>query len=242
MKPLAHFILFASAACLLVAAGTHAAETVVSVKLDDGTPLSYLLTTQSNAPRYMLLTMPGGSGIFNARVENGEIKFQFTGNFVVRTRNLIVDEDFAMAITESTSVTERMAPIVADLRKRFPATRIYLLSTSRGTIDSANLSLTLGDIAGAIHTSSMASLSAMPFDKSKVRQLFVHHASDGCRSTSYGAAKYVTDKYNIKLVTMTGGNASGDPCEPFGYHGFAGIEKETVAAIKDWIREDTPPK
>ena len=86
-----NFLRSAMVAGLLVTSLAIAEESVVAVKLDDGTPLSYLLTAQSNTPRYMLLTMPGGSGIFNARVENGEIKFQFTGNFVVRTRNLIVD-------------------------------------------------------------------------------------------------------------------------------------------------------
>ena len=93
-------------AFFLVALTAHSAESVVAVKLDDGTPLSYLLTTQSSTPRYTLLAMPGGSGIFNARVENGEIRFSFAGNFVVRTRNLIVDDDFAMAISKRSCCDE----------------------------------------------------------------------------------------------------------------------------------------
>ncbi len=226
----------------LAAPAAGAGESVVTVTADDGTRLSYLLTVQSAAPRYVILGFPGGSGLFNARVEDGEIRFAFGGNFVVRTRNLVVDDEFAMALTDATSVVERMAPIVADLHRRFPAARIYLISTSNGTIDSANLSLTLGGIGGAIHTSSMARLAAVSFDKSTVRQLFVHHLNDGCRATSYGAAKYVTDKYHIKLITMTGGHGTGDPCEPFGYHGYADIEPETIAAIKQWVREDGAPR
>lgn len=222
----------------LAAPGARAGESVVMVTADDGTRLSYLLTTRSAAPRYVILGFPGGSGLFNARMEDGEIRFAFAGNFVVRTRNLMVDDEFGMALTDATSVVERMAPIVVDLHQRYPAARIYLMSTSNGTIDSANLSLTLGGITGAIHTSSMARLTAIAFDKSTVRQLFVHHLNDGCRSTSYGGAKYVTDKHNIKLITMTGGHGTGDPCEPFGYHGYAGIEKETIDAIKQWVRED----
>jgi hypothetical protein len=34
---------------------------------------------------------------------------------------------------------------------------------------------------------------------------------------------------------MEGGIAVGDPCEAFAYHGYNGIERETVDAIKKWI-------
>ena len=36
---------------------------------------------------------------------------------------------------------------------------------------------------------------------------------------------------------MSGGQPQGDPCEPFGYHGFHGVEKETINAIKTWIKQ-----
>jgi len=211
---------------------------VVVLAAEDGTRISYLLITKSAAPKYTVIGFPGGGGVFNAREENGEIRFASGGNFVVRTRDMMVDDEFAMALTDATSITERMSRIVADLKQRFPATRIYLMSTSLGTIDSANLSLSLGNqISGAIHTSSMSRLAAFPFDKTVVRQLLVHHLNDGCHVTSYGAAKYTAEKYGIKLITITGGIGLGDPCEPFGHHGYAGKERETIDAIKAWIRE-----
>ena len=117
--------------CLALAAPAAQADESVVV-IEDG-KLSYLLTTKSAAPKYTMLGFPGGSGIFNARVEDGQIRFAFTGNFVVRTRNIMVDDEFAMAITDSTSLPEVMGRVVADLKRRFPGTKIYLISTSNGT-------------------------------------------------------------------------------------------------------------
>jgi hypothetical protein len=36
---------------------------------------------------------------------------------------------------------------------------------------------------------------------------------------------------------MEGGISVGDPCEAFAHHGYNGIEKETVYAIKNWIKQ-----
>jgi hypothetical protein len=34
---------------------------------------------------------------------------------------------------------------------------------------------------------------------------------------------------------MDGGKSSGDDCEAYAYHGYSGIEQDTVARIKAWI-------
>jgi hypothetical protein len=36
---------------------------------------------------------------------------------------------------------------------------------------------------------------------------------------------------------MTGGKSVGNDCEPFAYHGYNGIERETIDAIKKWIKQ-----
>jgi len=144
----------------------------------------------------------------------------------------------SMALTDATSNTEQIRRIINDLKQRYPRTKIYILSTSRGTIDSMNLSHTLGnEISGAIHTASMSEIAAFPFDKTVMRQLFVHHKNDGCKFTNYSAPDYAAQKHGIKLITISGGVGNGDPCEAFGHHGFAGVEQETIDAIKNWIKE-----
>jgi hypothetical protein len=226
-------------AFMLAGLAAWAEQSVVTLPSDDGNRISYLLVTKSSAPKYTIIGFPGGAGFFGARLEDGQIRFAAAGNFVIRTRDLMVDDEFAMALTDATSLAERMSPIIADLRQRFPATKIYLMSTSLGTIDSANLSLSLGNqISGAIHTSSMSKLAAFPFDKTVVRQLLVHHINDGCHVTSYGSARYVSEKHGITLITITGGVGSGDPCEAFSHHGYRGREQETIDAIKAWVKDE----
>ena len=40
-----------------------------------------------------------------------------------------------------------------------------------------------------------------------------------------------------ELIAMEGGISVGDPCEARAYHGFNCIERETIDAIKQWIRK-----
>jgi hypothetical protein len=36
---------------------------------------------------------------------------------------------------------------------------------------------------------------------------------------------------------MEGGISAGDSCGAFSYHGYNGIENETISAIKKWIKQ-----
>jgi hypothetical protein len=38
-----------------------------------------------------------------------------------------------------------------------------------------------------------------------------------------------------QLLTFTGGNNKGDPCDAFAYHGFNGLESEVVRQTAAWI-------
>ncbi len=68
------------------------------------------------------------------------------------------------------------------------------------------------------------------------RHLIVHHRNDTCRMTGFGAAERAYRVYGTELIIMDGGTSVGDPCEAFAHHGYYGIERETVDAIKQWIR------
>lgn len=40
-----------------------------------------------------------------------------------------------------------------------------------------------------------------------------------------------------ELITFQdGGPPKGDPCDPWGYHGYPGIESKVVIRIADWIK------
>jgi hypothetical protein len=65
--------------------------------------------------------------------------------------------------------------------------------------------------------------------------LIVIHKKDACAATkpSNGAAS--NRSYGTQLIEMDGGKSTGDDCEAFAYHGYSGIERETIDKIKQWI-------
>lgn len=64
----------------------------------------------------------------------------------------------------------------------------------------------------------------------------VHHKADACRSTPFFEARATHERFGNDFIAMEGGISVGDPCEAFAHHGFNGIERETIDAIKQWIR------
>ena len=38
-----------------------------------------------------------------------------------------------------------------------------------------------------------------------------------------------------QLLSFTGGQSAGDPCEAFAHHGFTGIEGDVVSQTAAWI-------
>jgi hypothetical protein len=69
----------------------------------------------------------------------------------------------------------------------------------------------------------------------KSRNLIVLHVRDACRVTSPASGVASHHKYGTELIEMDGGKSTGEDCEAYAYHGYNGIENETVAKIKAWI-------
>ncbi len=213
-------------------------ELITTARYRDGEIVPYVLTYQNLSPRYVIILFPGGTGNVDPRMEDGKLVYGFKGNFLLRTRKHMVDNEFAAVATNSTKSEERIQAVLDDLKKRFPKARVYLMGTSRGTFDTIALAGYLSDkIAGEIHTSSLSDIASLDARKYKNRHLVVHHKNDGCSSTPFGPAKYSHDKYGTDFIVMEGGVGIGDPCEAQGHHGFRGVEKETIDAIKAWIKK-----
>lgn len=240
------FVLLASA--IAVAAGRVSAEDqaappyreelVTTAQAASGETVPYILDSRSASPKYVVILFPGGSGEVDPRMMNGKLVYRAKNNFLLRSRPFLVDDDFAAVATNATSSPQRVQALVDDLNRRFPRAAIYLMGTSRGTLDTLALADYLSTrIAGEIHTSSFAAVASLDATKYKNRQLLVHHQDDGCRATPAGAAQRAHERYGTALILMRGGNAEGNPCQPFGHHGYNGIEKETIDAIKQWIRQ-----
>lgn len=234
-------------ACFLAFASHGAgAEELVNDKLiltahyDNGEVIPYMLTSnQSTTVKYALIVMPGGAGNLNPEIRDGKVSFSAAGNFLIRSRALFVDDETVVISTDATSSPERMIAIIADISNRYAAPKIYIIGTSRSTASTMKLAEKIdGKAAGFIHTSSMNEISSFDTRNSKSRQLIVHHKEDGCRVTRYDASRSNHEHYGTTLITMEGGRTIGNPCEGLGYHGFNGIEGDTVEKIKAWIKLD----
>jgi len=216
-----------------------AEELVTTAKFHSGEVIPYILNFNNPSPRYVLILFPGGSGVVNPSIVDGQLVYSAKGNFLMRARKWIVDDEFATVATNATSSEERVQAVIDDLGTRFPAAKLFLVGTSRGTDDTMRLAGYLSDkIAGEIHTSSMQRIASFDPKKYANRHLVVHHRNDSCRVTPFSAAEYSHSHYGTDFIAMEGGTSRGEPCEAFAYHGYNGIEEATVIAIKQWIKRD----
>lgn len=213
-------------------------ELITSATAPGGDPVPYILNTASPTPKYVVILFPGGNGVVDPHWEGDRLAYRMQGNFLIRSRPFLVDEEFATVTTNASQVKERIQAILDDLARRWPTAQVYLMGTSRGTFDTLALAPYLSErIAGEIHTSSVAAIADLDPSQYSNRQLVVHHRSDTCRTTPYTAAQRSHDRYGTEFIAMEGGISVGDPCEAFAHHGYNGIEKETMAAIKAWIKQ-----
>jgi hypothetical protein len=222
-----------------------------------------ILWHETPAAKATVLILPGGGGGFG-RVEGG---LPTSGNFLVRTAQLWINEGFNYAVfgrptdSEDLDYADRIsAPHLVDLKatiqflKIKTNTPIFVVGTSRGTISTAHLLINdlESDIAGGVFTASVVSFKktgALPrqdLSKIKVPVLVYHHSEDACvhcrPQEVSGVIKGLKNAPIKKLMMVTGGSEpSGDPCAGQHYHGFIGMEKEAVGTIAEWIRNPAKP-
>jgi hypothetical protein len=192
---------------------------------DHGATIPYLLTSRNpQDPTTVFIIQPGGSG-----------SMYLWGNFLIRSRSLIADEQTLVVTTDSTSSPERIQAIIKDLNRTHPHLKVFLMGTSNGTFSTMILGQKLdGQIEGFVHTSSLNGLTSYDTRSFKSRHLIVHHENDGCRFTPYSAALGNHQKYGTDFISVRGGLSVGDPCMAYSHHGYHGIEKDVVQSIKAW--------
>ena len=213
-------------------------ELITTAQQVSGETVPYILNSTTATPRYVVILFPGGTGRVDPRIVNGELVYGFQGNFLLRARPFIVDEEFATVTTNSSDEEARIQAVLDDIKRRFPAAKVYLMGTSRGTASTMQLAGYLSErIAGEIHTSSMSEISAFDSRRYKNRHLIVHHKRDACRVTPFFAAESAHQRFGTEFIAMEGGTSVGNPCEAFAHHGYNGIERETIDAIKKWVRQ-----
>ena len=245
-----------------IAAFAHAQE-IVTLSTRPGVTQSYFLARAPEKPQAITVLFPGSGGLIHLKSEDGKIKFG-QDNFLVRSRIQFINRGVIAAIIDAPSDQQRawgmtdefrfseqhftdMAAIVADLNKRFPATPLFLVGTSRGTVSAAALAAKFGQqVAGTVLTSTVfratgpqstepgPELSRFDFASIKIPLLFAHHVSDQCAATPYADAQRLSDKY--PLISVLGGlPPKSGPCDAFSQHCYYGKESDTIEEIVNWM-------
>jgi hypothetical protein len=255
---------------ILLAALPATANELVRLKVrGDVTQPYYLDDGGETKPAYAVILMPGDDGVVDYR-DSGGGKVIATGplsvNFLVRWVDLFAGDGFVAAVMDVPSDRSRgmsdefrsgsqhagdIGAVAEDLRKRYPGVKVILIGTSKGTISAAYAGRALGNkLDGVVLTStvfrpgwSSMGLNGFAFGEIASPLLFVHHADDGCRITSYADARLVT---GFPMITVKGGDSGPPgatyPCGAISHHGYLGQERSVVVAIRNWVAGKPYPK
>lgn len=208
-----------------------------------------------------VILMAGGNGgvqIFSG----GSIK-GLGGNFLVRSRQNFAENGMNVILVDAPSdrqnppflsgfrqSSEHAADLASVIKWAKETTKlpVWVVGTSNGTYSAAQAGTQLqGDEApdGLILTSTVLNrdgkaVTDMPLGRIVKPVLVLHHKNDACKDCNLEDMPKLMAKLSssprVELITVDGGQAKGDPCEGFHFHGFNGIEADVVKKITAWIR------
>ena len=221
-----------------------------------------ILVITPDKPKAAVILFAGGDGGLTLEAD-GRIP-KLAGNFLVRTRQLFVEQGLTTVVIDAPSdkqshpylsgsrqtaehVTDVKA-VIAWLRQQAKIP-VWLIGTSRGTQSAGYIATQLppaeGGPDGIVLTATMLTdrtsraVPEMALDRLRVPVLVVHHRDDACRYCLMRDMPRLMDRLTTpprrELLVFEGGINEGDPCEARAYHGFNGIEREVVQRIAAWI-------
>lgn len=155
------------------------------------------------------------------------------------------NDDYRSSVKHADDVRK----IMTLLREKYGIKSIYVMGHSYGSISSKWLGKHLGnEIQGSIHSAAMTvagfnrsyGYSVESFDMSvlKAPALNIHHGDDGCKNTPYST---VVAYSKNNLITVKGGEGTGDICGGTHLHSMSGREELASKAIIDWIKTGQIP-
>jgi hypothetical protein len=250
----------------------------VEVEVRPGVTVKYPALSPKNpkiGPRDAVILFAGGNGLLDLQ-PNGSIG-NLSGNFLVRSRDRFVQRNLFVAVVDtpnqltidgnvrlSAQYAEDMSRVIADVRKRARAGKVWLVGTSAGTISAASVAARLPRLTPSSNNDNLRRPDGIVLTATQstlvkglcVRTVFnaqlaavnvpaflAHHAEDGCKCSPMSAVGKV-------LAALTGAPAKGsrkfsggpppkspDPCMAMTPHGFLGIEDSVVEAIVEFVQK-----
>ncbi|HET7854715.1 MAG TPA: hypothetical protein VFM04_09695 [Candidatus Methylomirabilis sp.] len=239
---------------------------VVTVKRN-GYTISGLVTHLQDAKtfKYAIALFPGHPGIMRLREENGQPKFELGGNFLVRSRRHWLDEETLVVVVDAPSdqwttfsqqfrETPRygvdVEALLKEIARRYSVVDWTFVGTSEGSVSAfhaARMNPQL--VRRTILTASLfrptrngPGLSAVKLDELPAQLLWVHHEDDPCPYTPYRDAQEFSRRSRKPLLAIRGGGPGrGEACQAFTAHGFVAVERETVLAMRSWVKTGAVP-
>lgn len=230
-------------------------EQIISVKTPNEAYQQGVLSKLEAAasPTKLLVVVSGHPGVTRPEIdEAGEITTRQNGNFLVRSRHLLISNQVVTLLLDCRSDFESSCPdvyqasleraqdialLVQEVKKKFPSLeQTWAVSTSRGVITTAGLlKYDPSSYTGIIHTAGTyrkAKDLGLAFGPIITPQFIYHHKSDPCPMTLYRDAAAIAERWGVSLVTVEGGTGfRGDACQAFTQHGFTGREEKVAASI-----------
>ena len=242
------------------------ANSVLTVPINDYS-ISGLVThsPQAKTFKYGIALFPGYPSIMKLREEAGQPRFELGGNFLIRSRRHWLDEEtlvisidapsdqwtsFSQQFRQGPRYGADVAALLAEATRRYSVSDWTLVGTSEGTVSAFHVArMNPGLAQRLILTASLfvsgrngPGLSGVNWEGLAPRLLWVHHESDPCALTPYRSARQFAEMSRSPLLTVRGGGpSSGAPCEARSAHGFIGIERETVLAMRSWVKTGVTP-
>jgi hypothetical protein len=241
-------------------------EQVVTAKLERYTIAALVMHAEgAKAFKHGIALFPGHPGILKLQEQNGQPHYELRGNFLVRSRRHWLDQETLAVVLDAPSdewamfsqefrATARygadVAALLEEVSRRHAVADWTFVGTSEGSISAFHAARMNPKLARrVILTSSVwgptrngPGLSGAKFGELASALLWVHHEDDPCRFTSYREAKRYAERTRSPLVTVRGGGPEkGDACAAFSYHGFVGMEREVVAAMRSWVKTGAVP-
>ncbi|MFL6574311.1 MAG: alpha/beta fold hydrolase, partial [Burkholderiales bacterium] len=196
---------------------------------------------------------------------NGQAQYEQRGNFLVRARRHWLDDETLVAVLDAPSdqwatfsqdfrATPRygsdIAAVLNQISKLYPVSDWTFVGTSEGSVSAFHAARMNPALAKrVILTSSVfeptnngAGLSSAKFSELGAPLLWVHHEDDPCQYTRYRDAKRFAERSMSPLVTVRGGGPEkGSACQAFSHHGYVGVEREAVLAMRSWVKTGAVP-
>ena len=239
------------------------ADELITLNTRDGVQQKFILM-KPDKPVASVILFAGGHGMLG--LEGPSDISWGRNNFLVRTRNLFVDQGFIFAVVDAPSdhqekpgmffgfrdSNEHVTDIdhVIQYLKKQADLPVWLVGTSRGTESAATVAIeSKQNPHGLILTSSMSvendngtALTEKALDKVTLPTLITAHEDDGCRKTPPKGAQEIkemlTNAKKVEIKMFSGGNETGKPCKAKSFHGYLDIEKRVINHISQFIKSN----